>query len=152
MKNNRRLVRHHSAFAVNAGYVAVFIIVAMSMTLFYQYVFSGCETLSKKIGEGKRRLARLEEERERVAACWEQLKTPEQLEIALLRFGRTMHYAKPAQVVRMGADGRPLPAQYAVAKALQRRGVAAAMATPPAAVKAAARPQRRASARSSARR
>jgi hypothetical protein len=74
----------------------------------------------KAIGEKERTLARLEDERVRESARWEEMKTPEKLESALNRHGLAMRYPKAAQIVRMKPNGQPFPGQISLAKAEKR--------------------------------
>ena len=71
----------------------------------------------KSIGEKERTLAKLEDERMRESARWDAMKTADNIDRALLRFGLSMRYAKAEQIVRMDAAGRPKPGQLAVARA-----------------------------------
>jgi hypothetical protein len=78
---------------------------------------SSCTQIMKSIGEKERTLAKLEDERMRESARWDAMKTADNIDRALLKFGLSMRYAKAEQIVRMDAAGRPKPGQLAVARA-----------------------------------
>ena len=68
----------------------------------------------------ERELARLEDTRNREAMRWEQMKTPDKVESALLRHGLSMRPPKASQNVHMSVDGQPCPGQYSVNTLRQR--------------------------------
>ena len=86
---------------------------------------SSCQELMKSIGERKRTLVKLEEERQRQCSQWDRMKTPERIERALLKHGLEMKPARPDQNIQMRADGTPYPGQLSVAKAERRRAATA---------------------------
>jgi hypothetical protein len=94
---------------------------------------SSCTQLSKTISEKERQLAKLENDQKREQERWDEMKTPERLEAALLKHGLAMRYSKPeAQVVRMDKSGRPYSGQASVARATERSKAAqSAKYTPP---------------------
>lgn len=113
-----------SVVASNTMHFGAVIVMLFIMVFVNFLASSSCQQLLKSIGEKERQLAKLEEERVRESARWEEMKTPERLESALLRHGLAMRYPRPDQVVRMKANGKPYPGQLSVAKAGQRNGVA----------------------------
>ena len=67
--------------------------------------------------------ARLERDCQREVGSWEELKTPESLNRALIRHGLDMGAANPGeQVVNMTTAGLPAPGQTSVARLRARRG------------------------------
>lgn len=110
-----------SVIAGRSMQIAAVMLILFVMVIVNQLASSSCDQLEKAIREKERQLAKLEDERSRESARWEELKTPEKLEAALLRHGLSMRYPKADQVVRMKADGRPYPGQVSVARARQRR-------------------------------
>lgn len=120
MRRNVRVSKASSIAATNALHFGGVVLTFAVMAILHLLASSNCDQLQKCLREKENRLARLEAEKERVSAGWEQLKTPEQLEMALLRHSKAMHYTKPAQVIRMRTDGTPVAGQYSVAKAEQR--------------------------------
>ena len=103
------------------------VVLMLGVMVFVNFLASStCQHMMTSIGEKERQLAKLEEERVRESARWEEMKTPEKIESALLRHGLAMRYPKPDQVVRMKADGRPYPGQLSVERAKRRNSLAAA--------------------------
>ena len=133
MRRNRKRSKKMSVMATNTMNFGVLIVMLVVMVIINLRASYSCQHLMKSIGEKERMLDKLEEERVRESARWEEMKTPEKLESALLQHGLAMRYPKADQVVRMKADGRPYPGQISVAKALQRNGLPAVTYDEPAA-------------------
>ena len=141
MKKNRRMPRRMSVIAERAMYVGAVIVMLFVMVIINQLTASSCDQLMRSIGEKEKTLARLEESRQRELSRWEEMTTPDRLEHSLMKHGLSMHSAKPAQNVRMRADGRPYPGQFALVQAAaraNRRNSARAAVAPRAAATAAA--------------
>ena len=83
---------------------------------------SSCTQLMKAKGEKERELVRLDEARMRESTRWDEMKTPEKVEQALLRHGLAMKLPKGDQTVRIRADGTPWPRQLSMARDKQRSG------------------------------
>ncbi len=120
MRKNRKMSKKMSVMAgrtvqIGAVMVMVFVVVIVNML-----ASSSCKHLTKTIREKERQLSKLEDERVREEARWDQMKRPEHLEAALLRHGLAMRVPRAEQVVRIKSDGRPYPGQISVAKAAQR--------------------------------
>lgn len=115
-----------SVVASNTMRFGAVILMAVVMVFVNFLASSSCQHMMTSIGEKERLLAKLEEERVRESARWDEMKTPEKIESALLRHGLAMRYPKPDQIVRMKADGRPYPGQLSVERAKRRNGLAAA--------------------------
>lgn len=96
------------------GSVLMTLFVAVIANIFAE---SSCSLVSKSIGEKERTLARLEKDRERESAHWEEMKTDENLDRMLPRHGLLMRYPKPEQIVRMKPDGTPYAGQLSLAVA-----------------------------------
>ena len=126
MRKNRTNSKKLSAVATRTMHFGAVIVMLFVMVIIKLLASSSCQQLLKSIGEKERVLVKLEEERVRESARWEEMKTPEKLESALLHHGLAMRYPKPDQVVRMKANGRPYPGQLSVAKVRQRNGLTTA--------------------------
>ena len=126
MRKNRKRTKKMSVVASNTMRFGAVILVLVVMVFVNFLASSSSQHLMASIGEKERQLAKLEEERVRESARWDEMKTPEKIESALLRHGLAMRYPKPDQVVRMKADGCPYPGQLSVERAKRRNGVAAA--------------------------
>ena len=112
------------------GAIIVFFFVMVILNLLSS---SSCTQLQNAKGVLEREIVKLDEARMRESTRWEEMKTTENIEAALLRHGLSMKLPRPDQSVRLMADGTPRPGQLSLAKSKMRTGVAAlASATPPA--------------------
>ena len=96
------------------GSVVITLFVAVIVNIFAE---SSCSLVSKSIGEKEKQLARLEKDRDRESARWEEMKTDENLDRMLPKHGLLMRYPKPEQIVRMRPDGVPYAGQLSLAVA-----------------------------------
>ena len=119
-RKNRKVSKRMSVVAGHAVRFGAVIVMFFVMAIVYLLAKSSCEQLSDEIRDKEHVLAKLEDEQDRESARWEEMKTPDRLEAALLRHGLSMKYPRPDQVVRVRADGTLLPGQPAVARAAQR--------------------------------
>ena len=99
------------------------IVSIVTVALVYWFVDSKCALLGQEIRKHEQKYAALENERVREAARWDEKKTPEKLERAMLQHGLAMNYPTAEQVVRMDASGRPFPGQLSVARFQKARSV-----------------------------
>lgn len=120
MRKNRRVTRKMSAAAKTSAHFGAIILVLFVMVILNLLAKSSCQQIMKTIGEDERELAKLEDERMRAATRWDEMKTPEKIEMALLRHGLVMKPPHPDQNVNMKSDGTPYPGQLSVAKSRQR--------------------------------
>ncbi len=120
MRKNRKVTRRMSAAARVSTHFGAIIIVLFVMVILNLLANSSCQQIMKAIGEDERELAKLEDARMREATRWDEMKTPEKIEMALLRHGLVMKPPRPEQNVNMKANGVPYPGQLSVAKARQR--------------------------------
>ena len=101
-------------------HIAGIIAALVAMTVINLVADARCKQTQKAIGEKQRELVRLEQDRRRESAAWDQMTTAENLSRALVRHGLNMRIAKPEQVVRMNSDGRPRYGQPSVELAKAR--------------------------------
>lgn len=97
------------------------LLVAVVMNLVAE---SRCTQVRDSIGEKEKLLARLEQDRQRESAAWEQMTTASSLERALVRHGLNMRFPKSEQVIRMDASGTPRYGQRSVELAKNRLSAA----------------------------
>ena len=119
MRRNRRVPKKMSVVAANSmrfGAIVVFFFVMVILNLLSS---SRCTMLLKAKGEKERELERCEKRRTQESSRWEEMKTPEKMEMALVRHGLAMRLPRPDQCVRMRADGTPYPNQRSVRLARQ---------------------------------
>ena len=120
MRKNRKIPKKMSVVATNTmrfGAIIVFFFVMVILNLLSS---SSCTQLLKVKGELEREIAKLDDARMRESTRWEEMKTSEKVEEALLRHGLAMKFPGADQTVRLMADGRPRPGQLSVAKARMR--------------------------------
>ena len=93
MAKNRRIPKRRSVVMTNTMRVGAVLGMLFVMSIINLLASSSCQQLLKAIGEDERELARLEDARQREASRWEEMKTPEKIERALLRHGLSMRAA-----------------------------------------------------------
>ena len=106
-KNRRKRVQVKFVPRLAVGCVAL----AATFTVMYLCLDSKCTQLGQEIRKSEQRFASLENERLLELAKWNERKTPEKLERAMLQHGLAMGYPKAEQVVRVDPYGTPLPQQ-----------------------------------------
>lgn len=111
-KNRKKHVQMDPAWRKIIGIFAL----GVTVVVIYGVVDAKCGQLGQEIRKQELRYTSLENERVREAARWDEKKTPEKLERAMLQHGLAMGYAMPSQIVRMDASGRPIPGQLSLAK------------------------------------
>lgn len=120
MRKNYRTTKHMTQMASNMVHFGAVLGVLFVMVIINILASSSCQQLSKTIGEHEKEIERLDDAIRQESTRWEQMKTPEKLNAALLRHGLKMLPAHPDQLVRMKGDGTPYPCM-AVNKANRRR-------------------------------
>ena len=120
MRKNRKIPKKMSVVATNTMRFGAIIVFFFVMVILNLLSASSCTQLLKTKGALELELAKLEDARMRESTRWEEMKTPERIESALIRHGLSMRPPRPEQTVRMRADGTPYPGQLSLAKARQR--------------------------------
>lgn len=108
MRKNRKIPKKMSVVAANTMRFGAVIVIFFVMVILNLLSSSSCTMLLKEKGAKEKELAKLEQTRSQESTRWEELKTPEKIEVALLRHGLSMKLPRPDQYVRMKADGTPL--------------------------------------------
>jgi len=116
-RNRKKQVRVKFLPVPAAGVIVLIVSVALS----YWFMDSKSGQLGQEIRKCEQKYAALENERVREEARWNEKKTPEKLERAMLQHGLLMTYPTPEQVVRMDENGRPIAGQIAVVKFQRNR-------------------------------
>jgi len=119
MRKNRKIPKKMSVVAANSMRFGAIIVFFFVMVILNHLSLSSCTMLLKEKGAKERELAKLEESRTQEATRWEELKTTEKIEVALLRHGLSMKLPRPDQCVRMRSDGTPYPNQLSLKRARQ---------------------------------
>ena len=125
MGRNRKMPKKMSVVATNTMRFGAILVVFFVMVILYILSSSSCTQLLKQKGEKEREIAKLDDACMRESTRWEEMTTPEKVEIALRRHGLPMKLPRPDQTVRM-TDGVPEPGQLAVKKAKMRNVALAA--------------------------
>ena len=124
MRRNRRVTKKMSVVATNSMRFGAIIVFFVMMVILNLLSSRSCTKLLKQKGEMERELTKLEDSCTRESARWEEMKTQENIEAALLRHGLSMRTPDPAvQVVRLLPDGTPRPGQLSLAKSKARLNV-----------------------------
>ena len=108
MRKNRKVTKKMSVVAANSMRFGAIIVSFFVMVILNLLSSSSCTMLLKEKGVKERELAKLERARMQESTRWEELKTPEKIEVALMRHGLSMKMPRPDQCVRMRDDGTPL--------------------------------------------
>jgi len=124
MRKNRKRSKKMSVMASRSMHIGGVLVMFFVMVIVNLLASSSCNQLMKSIGEKERQLTKLEKDRERESARWDSMKTSENLDRALLKFGLSMKYPRADQIVRMDSRGRALPGQISVARAAKRNSSA----------------------------
>ena len=130
MRKNRKIPKKMSVVATNTmrfGAIIVFFVVMVILNLLSS---SSCTQLLKVKGELEREIVKLDDARMRESTRWEQMKTPERVEEALLKHGLAMKLPRADQTVRLRPNGQPLAGQLSVSKAKMRGGTATVAKVP----------------------
>ncbi len=128
MARNRRHSKRMDVMIGQAGRLLSVIVLLFAAVIVNILAKSSNEQQRKAIGDKERTLARLEDERVRASARWDEMMSSENLDRALLRHGLAMRYPRADQAVRMLADGAPDPRPSnlaALRRGAARRPVAA---------------------------
>ena len=116
MRTNKFRTRRMSKIKMTTCYTGALALTLFATVILYSCAKTNCEPLMKSIGEKQRLLDRRTDEYTRETARWEEMTTPEKIEIALRRQGLKMSFAKPGQNIRMSSAGKPKPGQLSVAR------------------------------------
>ena len=120
MKRNKK-VKKHSRCTMNSVNIVALIVLSFVAVMVYWSQDARCTALAQEIGKAEREYKRLERDCQREISSWEELKTPDNLRLAFIRHGLDMGQPNQEQVVRMDANGRPLPGQMSVSRIRARQ-------------------------------
>ena len=120
MRRNRRVTKKMSVVATNSMRFGAIIVFFVMMVILNLLSSQSCAQLLKQKGEMEREIAKLDDAHMRESTRWEEMKTSENIEAALLRHGLSMHTPRPDQTVRLLPDGTPRPGQLSLAKSKAR--------------------------------
>lgn len=124
MRRRNRKIDRHSRFTVNSAGVVALIVTGFAMLMCYWMLGMRCTSIARELELAEKQYKQLTLESERVASRWTELMAVDRLQERLARFGLEMNMPRADQIVRMKADGRPVPGQIAVARARERLATA----------------------------
>jgi hypothetical protein len=113
MRRNKR-IKKRSRFATSSMGVASLIISGFLMLMIFFGMNTRCSSITREIGQKEKDLQKLEAELTREKTRWDEMKVPERLNIALVKFGLEMNAPREEQLVRMNSVGVPAPGQLAL--------------------------------------
>ena len=129
MRRNRKIPKKMSVVATNTMRFGAILFFFFIMVILNLLSSTSCTQLLKTKGELEREIVKLDDELMRESTRWEKMKTPDNVEQALLRHGLAMKLPRPDQTVRLMSDGRPRPGQLSLARAKMRGGLATSVAS-----------------------
>jgi len=121
MRKNKKVSKKMSVVANRSAQIGSVMLALFLTVLVNLLANSSCAQLMKSIGEKEREIARLGDEYARESEKWEEMKSPANLERALLRHGLAMSYNREDQIVRMKSNGKPYEGQISIAKIRNRK-------------------------------
>lgn len=119
MRTNKFRTKRTSKIKMTFSCIVAFGLTLASSVIVYAFARTHNEQLMKSICEKQRLLDRRTDELTRETARWEEMTTPERIEVALRRQGLKMAFAKPCQNIRMTQAGKPRAGQLSVARLQQ---------------------------------
>ena len=131
MRKNRKMSKRMSVVATNTMRFGAVILSFFVMVILYILSSQSCTRLQNQKGAMEREIVKLDDALLRESTRWEEMKTPEKIEMALLRHGLAMKTPRAEQIVRM-ENGVPRPGQISLAKAKARNEVLAGNVSTPA--------------------
>ncbi len=116
MKRNSKRTKKMSVVASGSMSLGIVIFALFVMVIVNLLASSNCDQLQKTIGEKEKTLAKLENDRRRASAAWDEMKSSANLDGMLPKHGLAMKLPRTDQVVRMNKMGRPLPGQLSIVR------------------------------------
>ena len=133
MRKNRKIPKNLSVVAANTMRFGAILVFGFVMVILNLLASSTCKHLMKTKGEMEMELARLDDAHMQESTRWDEMKTPDRIETALLKHGLSMKLPRPDQNVRMRSDGTPYPGQLSLTRVSRRvSGTSAALSKKPA--------------------
>jgi hypothetical protein len=124
MAKNRKISKKMSVHAANTVRFGGIILALGVMIIVNVLSSSSCDQLVNENGRKASELAKLDASYQRESTRWEEMKTPENIDRALVRHGLKMAPPRAHQWIRLNANGVPCPNQLALTRLRQRSGTA----------------------------
>lgn len=120
MRKNKKVSKKMSVVATNTMRFGAIIVFFFVMVILNVLSSSSCSQLMDEKGQRERELAKLEESHRRESTRWEEMKTPERVEAALVRHGLRMSTPRADQCIRLNGRGEPCSDRLALRRFRQR--------------------------------
>ena len=117
MRKNRKISKQMSVSVTIATQFGTIIMFLFIMAFLKYLASSRCQHLLKAIGDDEREFATLENDYDREETRWAEMRVFQKLDAVIFRHGLKMKASSNDQIVKMGADGRPIDKQLAIALA-----------------------------------
>jgi len=127
MRKNKRRQQHVRLLPLPVTTAVVF---TVSIAVAYLVLDHKCGQCGQQIKKSEQKLTELDQQRIREEANWNRLKTPEEIEQAMLRHGLLLVYPGPDQVARVASDGRIRASAVLVQEARASRAGVKTVAVP----------------------
>jgi hypothetical protein len=108
--------------------LVAWVVTVVSVAIGYWFMDSKCKQLNQEIRKYETKHDGLENARAREGLRWDEKKTPEKLEHAMLQSGLAMDYPKASQVVRLDSRGRLVAGQVSLARINKVKGAVSTVA------------------------
>jgi len=131
MRSNRKVSKRMSRISVHTMHIGAVMLMLFVMVILNQLASSSCNQLMKIVDQKDKELMRCDAELERTSSAWDAMRSSDNLDRALMKFGLSMHIPSAKQVIHMDESGHPLPSQTSVALLRQRvqGGISAQVST-----------------------
>jgi len=120
MRKNRKVSKRMSRISMHTMHVGAVMLMLFVMVILNLLASSSCDQLMKRIDEKEKVLRLREADLDNAMSRWDLMKSSDNLDRALIKFGLSMRIPQENQIVRMDAKGRPKAGQTSVALARQR--------------------------------
>ena len=132
MRKNKKMSKKMSVMATNTMRFGAVILSFFVMVILYILSSQSCTRLQNQKGTMEREIVKLDDALLRESTRWEEMKTPEKIEMALLHHGLSMKTPRADQIVRMMENGTPRPGQISLARGKSRNEALAGNVSAPA--------------------
>ena len=120
MGRNKKVSKRSSRIAMHVCNFGMVLLASFAMLALNLAASAKCNQLVKQIDDKSKKLKRLEAELDRSTARWDAMRSSDNLDRALVKWGISMRPPSANQIVRMNSDGFPHPGQTSVALVRQR--------------------------------
>jgi len=132
MRRNRKVSKRMSRISVHTMHIGAVMLMLFVMVILNLLASSSCNQLIKIVDQKEKTLQSCDAELERTSSKWDAMRSSDNLDRALVKWGLSMHSPSANQIIRIDASGHPYPGQTSVALLRQRvqGGYSAQVSTP----------------------